>query len=298
MSNTPKEILYDADDIVRFWSKVKIGAEDECWPWTEGATPQGYGVFWAKGQNVRANRFALTITEGPSTDPTHLSLHECDNPPCCNPKHLRWGTTQDNTDDSLERSGPRHGENSSNAFLTEAIVIRLYAHRMEGWKIREAAKMEGIPYTAAENVLTGRSWSHLLGVNGNPTLEQLRQKRPMKTKQPTHTKYMTDEIIDRIYAMRMSGMKVRDIAKELGFAVGTVSPIFCGHSGTHRLGVEGNPTLEQLKGVRAVSSSVKLTADDRAEIVSLLSKGYTGASIAKKFSVTPATVSRIKSEHF
>lgn len=298
MPNTPKEILYDDADVSRFWSKVDVLGAGECWPWREGTTERGYGVFWVKGQNVRSNRFALLITIGEPSDPLHLSLHECDNPICCNPKHLRWGTSQDNADDRLERGTPRFGEYSANATISRAIVERLYRLRLEGWTIREAAAKEDIPYTTAMNVLVGKSWTHLLGVDGNPTLEQLRQKRPMKTKKTTHTKYMTDEVIDRIYAMRMDGMKVRDIAKELGFAVGTVSPIYCGNSGTHRLGVYGNPTLEQLKSARAASSSIKITEDDRTEIVSLLRAGYTGASIARKFGVTPATISRIKSEHF
>lgn len=297
MTNTPKEILYDRNDVERFWSKVEIRSETECWPWKGGTTERGYGVFWVKGTNVRANRFSLVASDGAPENPLLLSLHECDNPICCNPKHLRWGTNQDNVDDRLKRGEPQFGENNVNATLTRADVEALYKARMEGWTIREAASSLGIPYTTAENVLTGSSWKHLLGVDGNPTLEELRKKRPLKTKRKPHTIYMTDEIIDKIYAMRMSGMKVRDVAKVLGYAVGTVSPIYCGNSGTHRLGVDGNPTLDELKSVRAVSQSVKITGDDKREIIRLLADGFTGASIARRYGVSTATISRIKSGH-
>lgn len=297
MNNTPKEISYNEADVSRFWEKVSILGEDECWPWTQGTTQRGYGVFWVQGQNVRSNRFALLVSSGTPDDPSHLSLHECDNPICCNPKHLRWGTNLDNAKDRLERGLPKFGEHSASAVLTQSQVEKLYQLRLEGWTIREAAKTIGASYTAAENVLTGSSWKHLLGTGGNPTLQELRAKRPRKTKRRPHTQYMTDAVIDQIYAMRMGGMKVRDIAKELGFALGTVSPIFCGNTGTHRLGVDGNPTLERLKSVKGVSDSIKITEDDRAEILALLGEGYTGASIAKKFGVTPATISRIKNGH-
>lgn len=33
----------------RFWSKVRIGEVDECWPWTAFVRPDGYGAFRVAG---------------------------------------------------------------------------------------------------------------------------------------------------------------------------------------------------------------------------------------------------------
>jgi HNH endonuclease len=41
-------------------------------------------------------------------DPGKLKvLHTCDNPPCCNPRHLFLGTPKDNTDDMISKGRAR-----------------------------------------------------------------------------------------------------------------------------------------------------------------------------------------------
>lgn len=50
------------------------------------------------GRNVRAHRIAL-IRDGADPGPAVKVLHSCDNPPCCNPRHLSFGTQADNITD-------------------------------------------------------------------------------------------------------------------------------------------------------------------------------------------------------
>ena len=45
---------------------------------------------------------SLTIKDG--FMPDLCALHSCDNPPCCNPTHLRWGTISENTREAFERN--------------------------------------------------------------------------------------------------------------------------------------------------------------------------------------------------
>jgi hypothetical protein len=93
----------------RFWSKVdKSGA---CWEWTASRDCHGYGSFCGPGrQTWLAHRFAIYLATGEHPADS-LVLHSCDNPPCCNPAHLRCGTVADNVRDALERGRYRYGLN-------------------------------------------------------------------------------------------------------------------------------------------------------------------------------------------
>ncbi len=93
----------------RFWSKVDKRGPDECWPWTAGRMSTGYGAFAHKRQQFAASRFALVLTTGFIPDRHLHACHSCDNPPCCNPAHLRWGTVSDNAQDAIERGRRKFG---------------------------------------------------------------------------------------------------------------------------------------------------------------------------------------------
>jgi hypothetical protein len=96
---------HHADPASWFWKRVdKTGGPNACWPWTGRVMTKrgGYGRLKFLGREVGAHRFALEITTGES--PAGLfACHSCDNPICCNPQHLRWGTHQDNVNDKVSR---------------------------------------------------------------------------------------------------------------------------------------------------------------------------------------------------
>ncbi len=282
-------------DEERFWSKVEKAGPDDCWLWTGNKHSRGYGVFWLNGKSIRANRFALELAEGPAPYDGAMSLHSCDNPPCCNPKHLRWGTALNNIEDRILRRGPMHGENAANATVTNDVVAKIYRMRLDGLTILEIAGELGLPDSTIENIYVGKAWSHLLGVDGNPTLEELRAKRKRKNPKRANNLVITDPIADDILRSRLAGQSAKQIAERLNLPLGTVSPVYSGLACQHRLGVEGNPTLEELKSVCAPNPGHKLTEDDIAEIRSLLAQGFWGSDLAKRYGVSKATISNIKS---
>lgn len=82
----------------RFWSKVRIGLPDECWEWQACRKRYGYGELKAGERNDKAHRVAYRLTYGPIPDGLWV-LHRCDNPPCCNSRHLFLGDSAANVED-------------------------------------------------------------------------------------------------------------------------------------------------------------------------------------------------------
>jgi hypothetical protein len=77
---------------VRFWTKVEVGGDDECWLWTGTKKNKGYGVIEitdsdGKGRKVRVHRIAYRSHVGPIPHGVDLH-HRCQTRLCCNPSHL------------------------------------------------------------------------------------------------------------------------------------------------------------------------------------------------------------------
>lgn len=72
----------------RFWIKVRVEGNDECWNWLGAkGSKLGHGTFWLNGRNVGAHRYSWSQVNGEIPPRTHIH-HRCGNPSCVNPKHL------------------------------------------------------------------------------------------------------------------------------------------------------------------------------------------------------------------
>jgi len=109
----------------RFWEKVQQLTKEECWPWTASKDEVGYGRFWCDGKTVAAHRFAYELVCG-RIEGGRFVMHACDNPSCCNPKHLSLGTAQENSTDMLSKGrqacGEKHGRHKLTSADVEAIL--------------------------------------------------------------------------------------------------------------------------------------------------------------------------------
>ena len=92
------------DSFARFWSKVEMKAETECWNWT-GALCGGYGLFAGYGgkATMSAHRVAYLLAHPVTSIQGWCVRHMCDNPKCVNPRHLLLGTQADNMKAKMDR---------------------------------------------------------------------------------------------------------------------------------------------------------------------------------------------------
>src|SRR5687767_4483035 len=93
-----KRKYYDPESAAKhFWGRVDK-LESGCWVHQGAKDKWGYAHFGIGGKRRQAHRYAYEISHG--YIPTgKLILHSCDNPPCCNPAHLRIGTDKENRAD-------------------------------------------------------------------------------------------------------------------------------------------------------------------------------------------------------
>lgn len=139
-----------------FWSRVSIGAPDECWEWKAPTTTYpGYNIR-AKKRCYRANRIAYALFYGycPPLD----ICHHCDNIRCVNPHHLFAGSDQDNTEDKIAKGRHAHGETHGNAKLTDAMVLEIRASNKPA---RELAARYGVGEQAVSCARRGKTWKHI-----------------------------------------------------------------------------------------------------------------------------------------
>jgi HNH endonuclease len=142
----------------RFWEKVILSDNTECWEWTGSKLRGGYGGLNINNRTVQAHRLSYEMFVG-KIPKGLLVCHKCDNPSCVNPKHLFLGTHQDNATDKVNKGRMPKGEDIGNSKLTLDDVNKIRKLINEKVPRRKIAKMFGIGSTCVTDIATGRTWS-------------------------------------------------------------------------------------------------------------------------------------------
>lgn len=149
----------------RFWEKVDIRTESECWEWIASKRSGGYGQFSICGKGFKSNRVAYRIAYGPF-DESLFVLHKCDNRGCVNPAHLFLGTHKENMSDMVKKKRAASGENHGRATLSEKDVVDIVELYNSGQHTHNSiAAIYDVDAPAIYKILNGRTWSRVTGIN-------------------------------------------------------------------------------------------------------------------------------------
>lgn len=148
----------------RFLSKtveMDCGYATKCLVFTGAKGKGGYGNFWDGARYRNAHCVAYELFVGPI--PTgHDVMHSCDNPSCCNPRHLSTGSRAQNMADAKSKNRHSHGEAHGSCILTVDQVREIRVHLAEGLLLqREIGAIYGVDAETVGAIKRRKIWAWL-----------------------------------------------------------------------------------------------------------------------------------------
>lgn len=232
--STTFKINIKQSDISKFWSRIDVKAETECWTWMCGKSRLGYGKMSIGKKCIRAHRFALVVS-GVEIPENMCACHSCDNPSCCNPKHLWVGSQSDNQKDRAAKGrssrGERNpskthpelfcGENNHASMLTDEIVSELRKNPPIGLNMSTESLKYSISPEAFRSAIVGDTWKHVPAMSPDKLHAFLNANPPIRVR-------ITRQTADLVKEQLRLGLGVKEVSAKMGIHQRTVRRILSG----------------------------------------------------------------------
>lgn len=208
----------DVKYIFRFWSNVDIRGDDDCWLWIAGKSifKGGYGVFGLGNKKILTHRFSYLLANG-TLPKDKLICHHCDIRLCINPNHLFLGDQNSNMIDCVSkgRNGYVKGSDSHLSTITESQVLCIIDDFINGSRQIEIAKNYKISSQIVNQIITGRTWKHLI------TDEQYQLIRKRRGSEAPNASRINIETVKEIREKYATGNYTQDELGRLYYVVRT-----------------------------------------------------------------------------
>ena len=110
------------------------------------------------GPTAGVHRLSIYAHTGELPGPDTLALHQCDNPACCNPEHLVWGTHEVNMAERSERNRVSNGLYHYAAALTAEQVQECRQRDSWGWSAKRIAERYEVSELTVQRLLAGATY--------------------------------------------------------------------------------------------------------------------------------------------
>lgn len=157
-------MILNDKDVKRLWSKVNIIEDNKCWEWIASRDRHGYGYFSVTRDKITKNstssRATYIAVNGPIPDGLFV-CHKCDNPPCCNPKHLFLGTPKDNAHDMIKKGRQATGLRALGRYkISPEIANDIRGLRIAGWKYKDLMSKFQLCKSTISYICNKKTWNH------------------------------------------------------------------------------------------------------------------------------------------
>lgn len=130
----------------------------ECLLWPYRVDKLGYGFATIGGKQLRAHRWMCILAHGWPTDAQPHAAHNCGNPSCVNPAHLRWASHAENMADKIIHQTLNRGERNGKTRLTSDDVRAIRAAPPH---LKPLMEKYGMSRCGISKIRGGKRWGHL-----------------------------------------------------------------------------------------------------------------------------------------
>lgn len=208
----------DTPILERIMYLVEKDEKTGCWNWL-GSGTDNYGVIRFDSKTQFVHRLMFELANKTKVPPGLQVLHSCDNSWCCNPKHLRSGTAQEN---ALDRTMKKRGHFSKIDYADAKQIRIRYA---KGESCYLLAEEFGISSANVNHIAKGRSWRQL---NDDPDVLAV----VAKTRHERWSSLSEDDVRE-IKRRLVDGERQSKLAKDFRVDQTTISNIKTGKKWSH-----------------------------------------------------------------